>query len=310
MSEATNCDVLIVGGGPAGLGAALMLGRSLRSVVVVDAGRPRNAAARALHGFLTRDGVNPREFLDMARRDLVKYGVEVVVDEVAAVEKATPHDPSHKTAFSATAKGGRSFFARKVLFATGTCDELPDLPGITACYGASVHHCPYCDGWEHRDRRLLAFSEVADKAIGLGLLLLGWSKMITVLTHGTSPSEEDRKEAKANGLKIVEMKVARLLHDGEVLNGVEFEDGTSIDADALFFNTDQTQTSDLPQKLGCELDHRELLKASDKQRSGVPGVFLAGDAEGDVQFVVVAAAEGATAAVAINKELQEEERKG
>jgi thioredoxin reductase len=310
MSEATNCDVLIVGGGPAGLGAALMLGRSLRSVVVVDAGRPRNAAARALHGFLTRDGVNPREFLDMARRDLVKYGVEVVVDEVSTVEPTPPRDSKHKTAFSATAKGGRSFFARKVLFATGTCDELPDLPGITACYGASVHHCPYCDGWEHRDRRLLAFSEVADKAIGLGLLLRGWSKDVIVLTHGSSPSDEDRKEASANGLKIVEAKIARLLHEGDMLKKVEFDDGSSIEADALFFNTEQTQTSDLPQRLGCKLDHRELLKASDKQRSGVPGVFLAGDAEGDVQFVIVAAAEGSKAAVAINKELQEEERKG
>ena len=310
MTETTNCDVLIVGGGPAGLGAAWLLGRSLRSVVVVDAGRPRNAAARAMHGFPTRDGIDPREFLDLARRELRTYGVEVVVDEISLVEAATPRLPNHKTAFAAATKSDRRIHSRKVLFATGTCDELPDLPGLTACYGASVHHCPYCDGWEHRNRRLLAFSSEADKAVGLGLLLRGWSNDVTALTHGSSPSQKDRREASANGLRIADAKVARLLHEEDVLKGVEFESGDSIKADALFFNTGQTQTSDLPQKLGCKLDHRELLKASDKQQSGVPGVFLAGDAEGDVQFVVVAAAEGAKAAVAINKELQEEERKG
>jgi len=308
MNSTTNCDVLIVGGGPAGLGAALILGRARRSVVVVDAGRPRNAAARSMHGFSTRDGINPREFLDLARKELAKYGVELLADEVEAVEKSAPSHPRYQTAFTAATISGRRFLARKVLFATGTCDDVPGLPGVAACYGATVHHCPYCDGWEHRDRRLSAFSSEADKAVGLGLLLLGWSKDVTVLTHGSPPSQEDRKKASANGLRIVESKVARLLHEGEVLRGVAFDDGSSIEADALFFNTGQSQTCDLPQKLGCKVDRLELLKATDKQQSGIPGVFLAGDAEGDVQFVIVAAAEGAKAAVAINKELQEEER--
>ena len=129
-----------------------------------------------------------------------------------------------------------------------------------------------------------------------------------VLTNGTPPSSHDARRASANGLQVVESNVVRLLHEGSSLKGVEFDDGLSIEADALFFNTGQTQTCDLPQMLGCKTDQRELLRASDKQQSDVPGVFLAGDADGDVQFVVVAAAEGATAAVVINKELQEEER--
>jgi thioredoxin reductase len=302
-------DVLIVGGGPAGLSAAVILGRARRRVVVVDAGRPRNAAARAMHGFLTRDGVNPKDFLNLARTELRPYGVEFLADEVDAVELLDVGQGGCKTLFAASTKGGRRFQARKILFATGTCDDVPNLPGVAECYGVTVHHCPYCDGWEHRDKRLVSFSFDPKKGVGLGLLLRGWSERVTVLTHGAEASLEERRSAEANGLSIIETPIVRLVHEGSTLRGLEFDDGRTIDADALFFNAGQTQTCDLPRRLGCEMESSEHLEASDKQRSTVPGVFLAGDAEGDVQFVIVAAAEGAKAAVVINKELQAEERR-
>jgi len=301
-------DVLIIGGGPAGLSAALVLGRARRRIVVVDAGRPRNAAARTMHGYLTRDGINPNELLELGRREISTYGVEVLVDEVTAVERIDCDDRDRATAFDATTKGGRRFRARKVLFATGICDDVPDLPGVAECYGASIHHCPYCDGWEHRDRRLLAFSTEASKAVGLSLLLRGWSEQVMALTHGTAASAKDRSRAEALGIEVIEARVERLIHEGSSLRGVMFQGGRSIEADALFFNTGQAQTCDLPLKLGCGMEDEEHLATSDKQRSQVPGVFLAGDADGDVQFAIVAAAEGATAAVVINKELQEEDR--
>jgi thioredoxin reductase len=300
-------DVLIIGGGPAGLNAALVLTRARRRVAVIDAGRPRNERAESMHGYLSRDGIAPRAFLELGREELKTYGVAVLADEVVEVEKTKPDGPHCRTSFAAATKGGRRFAAKKVLFATGTCDDAPDLPGVAECYGVSVHHCPYCDGWEHRDRRLTAFSSEPDKAIGLGLLLRGWSDRVTALTHGAQASAEDRWRAGANGLAIVEARVERLVRTGRRLRGVAFDGGQSIEADALFFNTGQRQSCDLPQKLGCALEDRGLLASSNRQRSTVPGVFLAGDADGDVQFVIVAAAEGAKAAVVINKELQEDE---
>ena len=300
-------DVLVIGGGPAGLSAATWLGRARRRTLLVDGGTPRNAAASRIHGFLTRDGVRPQTIRQIALRQLARYEIEAVHDTVVAVDSRNAKD-CYPTEFTATLSSGRTIDCRKVLFATGTLDELPDLPGFRECYGASIHHCPYCDGWEHRDSRLLAYSDSPSKAAGLGLLLLGWSSQVTVLTNGRQLEADDRHRLVLAGVAFAEERIARLSHRGRRLRRVEFERGEPLVAAAMFFNASQRQQCDLPGRLGCVTDDRLLLKASDRQRARVPGVFLAGDADGDVQFAIVAAAEGATAAVAINTELQEEDR--
>lgn len=301
-------DAAIVGGGPAGLSAGLLLARCCRRIAVIDAGQPRNRVARELHGFLGRDCTPPGDLNAAGRRELRRYGVDVLEDVVVRACPDAPADPRHKTAFAIETAKGRSFTSRKLLVATGMADELPAVEGMTACYGISVHHCPYCDGFEHRGKHLIAFGEQAKDAVGLGLALAGWSRHVTVITHGDRVDEDDRQRLDALGIGVKAQRVARLVHDGGRLRALELEPGESIAADALFFNTGQHGASDLARSLGCVFDADDTAQTGRRQTSGVPGLFLAGDVDGDVQFAIVAAAEGATAAVAINRELQEEDR--
>jgi thioredoxin reductase len=307
-AEAQWYEAIIIGGGPAGLNAALVLGRACRKVIVIDAGRPRNRAARKLHGFLSRDGIDPRSLLDEGRNELTPYGVQqvqdIVVDAARLPQAANQH---FATAFRVSTQTGHEFHARKLLFASGTVDEIPDFPGVAECYGATVHHCPYCDGWEHRGKHLIAFGLQAEKAVGLALSLISWSPNVTAVTNGESVPPRDRQLLARNGIQVVEDPLLSLQHQEGHLRGLDFK-GKFLPADALFFNTRQRAQSTLPRLLGCEMDDDCFVTTRGKQKSDIPGLYLAGDADGDVQFAIVAAAEGATAAVAINRELQEEDR--
>lgn len=293
-------DVVIVGGGPAGLSAALILGRCRRRVVVVDAGRRRNAAAVAMNGYLTRDGIAPGEFLVIARAELDRYRVPVLAQP--AIDAACVPG-----GFRVALENGESLEARRLLLATGVRDVLPTLPGFDECYGRSVHHCPYCDGWEHRDERLAAYGK-GKAATGLAMSLLTWSPSVIACTDGEPLADEDRRRAEQLGIIVRTERVARLEGDRGRLRRLHFQGGEPEACDALFFNTGQVQRSPLPEKLGCAFKDDGGVRTSDRQATDIPGLYLAGDADRDVQFVIVAAAEGATAAVAINRELQEEDR--
>lgn len=288
------------------MSAATWLGRARRKVILVDSRTPRNAAASKVHGFLTRDGVGPMMIRRLALRQLIKYGVETVEDAVVSVEARTSAS-DFPTVFVASLASGRIVECRKVLFATGTFDELPELPGFRECFGATIHPCPYCDGWDHRDGRLIAYSESPDEAADLGLTLLGWSSQVTVVTNGQRLEQDDRHRLAQARVAFAEERIVRLHHRGRRLRLVEFERGEPLEATALFFSASQRQQCDLPERLGC-VKQRAFLDASDQQRASIPGVYLAGDADGDVQFAIVAAAEGAKAAVAINKGLLSEDR--
>lgn len=307
--DARILDVIIVGGGPAGLSAALVLARACKRIVVIDAGQPRNHAAREMNGFLGRDGTDPRALLADGRRELGKYGVEVIQDTVQSTECAPAAARSpFPTVFAVGTAAGRTLLGRKLLFATGIRDELPDLPGLVECYGVSVHHCPYCDGWKHRGKRLLAFGGTAKAACGLGIALRGWSDSVTVLTDGQSLDAENRQKLDRNGVASSSARVQSLVCERGQLRGVNLERSGVMPADALFFHGEQKSQCDLPLTLGCDIQQNHRPRTSPKQKTNVHGLFLAGDADGDVQFVIVAAAEGATAAVAINRELQDEDR--
>jgi thioredoxin reductase len=212
-----------------------------------------------------------------------------------------------RTMFSVTLGDGSTHSCRKLLLATGVIDVLPDVAGVEEFYGRSVHHCPYCDGYEHRDESIAAYGQGASAA-GLALNLLTWSSRITACTDGTALSTSQRRRLRRNGIGLREERIVQLEGANGKLERLVFVNGPALDCTAMFFNTEHLQRSPLAEQLGCDQDRAGHIITSRKQRTRRPGLFLAGDADGDVQFVIVAAAEGATAAVAINKELQAEDR--
>jgi len=292
-------DVVVVGGGPAGLSAALMLGRCRREILVCDLGEPRNRRSRALHGYLTRDGIPPPEFNELGRRELSQYGIEVRCVGVTGAVLAQDH-------YIVELADGTQEQARFLLIATGVIDDLPGISGFDECYGRSIFHCPYCDGWEHRDHRLTAFGRARD-ATGLALALRTWSRDVTLCTHGTRVDRRLRDRLTANGVAIRTESIANLEHQDGQLTAVTFKNGDRLERDVLFFSTGQHPQSDLAVRLGCTLTHKGTVRTGTLCDTNVPRVFVAGDASRDAQFVVVAAAEGVKAAVAINKALQVEE---
>jgi thioredoxin reductase len=309
-SAAPVYDVIVVGGGPAGLNAALVLGRCRRRVLLFDNGSPRNARAAALHGFLSRDGIPPLELLRIGREELRPYGVDVVNDDVATAHRLES-GPDSSTAFAVTTTTGKEYASRKLLLATGLTDELPAIEGARTFYGRGVYHCPYCDAWEHRDRHLAAYGAGRD-AVGLALSLKTWSGHVTACTDGMEVEPEDRDRLRRNGIVLRTEHIVRL--EGTtgpegLLEHIVFDTGPVLECAALFFNTKHFQHSSLPEQLGCSFADRNEVRTRRSQYSGIQGLYLAGDADGDVQFAIVAAAEGAIAAVAINHELQQEQIK-
>lgn len=292
-------DVVVVGGGPAGLSAALMLGRCRRRVLVCDRGEPRNRRASALHGYLTRDGVAPSAFNDLGRAELPGYGVEFRCVGVTGARPAA-------NAYVLSLADDSEVSARYLLISTGVVDDLPGIPGFNDCYGRSVFHCPYCDGWEQRDTRLAAFGTDADVA-GLALGLKTWSRDLVVCTDGVRLGRPIRARLERNGIGVRTEPIERLEHDDGVLRALAFAGGERLERDALFFSTGQHPQSPLAVALGCTLTAKGTVKTGTRCETNVPRVFVAGDASRDAQFVVVAAAEGVKAAVAINKALQAEE---
>jgi thioredoxin reductase len=300
-------DVVVVGGGPSGLTAALFLGRARRRVLVLDDGRPRNARSRALHGFPTRDGIPPLELLRLTRAEVEAYGVDVRHGRVVDAREPNP-EPKHPR-FVVKVESGELFTCRRLLLATGVQDLLPDVEGMLRFYGRGVFHCPYCDGWEVRDRRLIAFGALPGAA-GLALNLLCWSPHVTLCTGGGALGMGRRRKLARNGVRVVEERLSRL--DGSdtaegALEAIVLESGRRLPADALFLSVERVQRSGLPELLGCRLDDKGNVRVRGAQHADVRGLYVVGDAVGDVQFAVVAAAEGARAAVAINKDLQNED---
>jgi thioredoxin reductase len=288
-------DVVIVGGGPAGLSAALMLGRCRRRVLVCDSGSPRNRSSRALHGFLTRDGIAPLDLLALGRDELKPYDVELRQTTVRDLSRL-PHG------FTVHTDDGQ-VEARAVLLATGVRDQLPDIPGVAECFGTSAHHCPYCDGWEFRDKRI-AVVGIGTSPAGLALSLRTWSSAITACTSGSRLRPAQRDQLRNHDVAVRAGRIDRVEHDEGWLRRIMFADGGALECDAVFFTGPQHQQCDLARSAGCEFNAGGTVTTDLLGKTCVAGLYVVGDASRDVQFAVVAAAEGAKAAVGINRDLQ------
>ena len=293
-------DAIIVGGGPAGLSAALVLGRCCRKVIVFDSGSPRNISALHMHGYLTRDGIPPAEFLACARAELETYGIEVLRNNVKDAAKLEDR-------FEVTLDTDRKVCARRLLIATGVSDEVPKIENIEQFYGKTVHHCPYCDAWEHRDRPIAVYGQKG-KGVGLALSLKTWTSDVVLCTDGPARiGARDRERLARNEVQIHKQPLEKLDGRNGRLERIVFRGGKVLECEALFFTTAQRQACDLAHEIGCVLNRKGTIDTDRLERTNVPGLYVAGDASKDVQLVIVAAAEGAKAAFAINVSLQQEE---
>jgi thioredoxin reductase len=282
-------DVAIVGGGPAGLSAALVLGRARRRVLVVDAGAPRNAPATHMQGFLSRDGTPPAHLLETARAEVLGYGVEVIDDHVVDAEPG----------FMLRLAGGRTVEARQVLLATGAVDELPDFVGARERWGRDFLHCPYCHGWEVRDQAIGVLASVEHAQ-----LLRQWSDDVILFTHTTTVAAEERATLDARAIAVIDGTVERLVITGDRLSAVQLADGRSVARDVLFMRPSLRAHADAPaSSLGCETMPGGLVRVDADGRTSVPGVWAAGNAANPRAQVITAAGEGSAVAIAINTDL-------
>jgi thioredoxin reductase len=293
-------DCIIVGGGPAGLSAALMLGRCRRRVLLCDTGRPRNVRARAIHAYPTRDGVTPAEYIRLARAELARY------DTIVCRELEITEAVRDGRGFVVCAEDGTPLTARKLLLATGVVDELPDLEGLEELYGVSVHHCPFCDAWEWRDQPIAVYGG-PEQASGLALSLTAWSADVLLCTGGAAIPPGSAARLSAKGIALREEPVLRLEGKDGRLERIVFAGGEAIARNALFLCNQQKPHSPLAERLGCRFTENGTVDTGKCEATNVSGLFVAGDASKEAQFVVVAAAEGAEAGMAIHKALMEED---
>jgi thioredoxin reductase len=297
-------DVTVIGGGPAGLTAALFLARYRHSVVVIDSHDPRNWEARAINGYLGLHGITPPELRARGRTEGSRYGVEFIDACVSTVRR------EDDDRFVTTLENGRAFTARRILLAIGIKDVWPKVTGLDQCYGETVHHCPDCDGYEARGKRTAVIAS-GRSAAGMALSLTTWTNDVVICTNGKPAGIEPRERAKLDALRIaiVERPLARVEADGSNVRGLVVDDGSVVECERVFFAIGHYPADDLGVQLGCERDDEGLIVIDEKCRTSVRNVFAAGDITPGPHLAIAAAGGGAIAALAIHASLVPDERK-
>lgn len=309
-------DCIVIGAGPAGLSASLFLARYRRRVLTFHHNSPRNLYSHGVHGFLGHHGIMPEQLLARGRDEVTTHGGLIVEGCVTKVEKlgderfrvSTGDDDKNERAAVT-----QSFEARRILLATGLRDLTPDCPGFADFYGVTVHHCPDCDGYEVSDKRVAVLGR-GESGVGFTLGLLTWTDNLTLLIDGDAEgvADEHRERLARFRIPVREERVTGLEGDREkkLLKRIVFESGDALECDALFFNLGTLMAGDLHEGIGCKLDAEcGLVAVDDEQQTSVRGVYAAGDITPHSQLAVVAAAEGAMAAIHIHKSLIPEERR-
>jgi thioredoxin reductase len=295
-----DVDVAVIGGGAAGLSAALVLARARRRVIIIDGGAPRNAPAAHMHGFLSRDGFPPSDLLAAGRAEVAGYGGRILSGQVAEVL------PNGASGYWLLLADGRRITARRLLIATGLRDELPDIAGLASRWGRDVLHCPYCHGYEVRDRRLAVIGWGADAA-KYTQIVRQWSDDVVLFVPPGALSAVDRNRLVARAVGIVEGAVTRIAVENDRLTGVEVDGERVIGRDAVFVPPRFVPHADLLAGLGCRRDAAGWVEADPTGRTSVPGVWVAGNVANPRAQVITAAGEGSAAAIAINADLVEDD---
>ncbi|MEO2213423.1 NAD(P)/FAD-dependent oxidoreductase [Paenibacillus polymyxa] len=290
-------DVLIIGGGPAGLNAALVLGRARKNVVVIDDETPRNWVTRETHGFVTRDGASPREFRKAAKEQIAAYPSVQFASDTATAITGSDGDFVVKTT------QGASYHTKKILFAVGKKDLPLDINGLTEVYGKSAFVCPYCDGWELRDQSLVIIVS-GDKALHMAKVISGWTERYTICTNGSdSLTDEQREELKQHHVTVFDAPIQSINSEEGMVQQVVLNDGTAIPCTGVFFQPKLFTGSELPKAIGCEITESGTVIVDASGKTSVAGVYSAGDAASEMYQAITAASLGALSAVSINNEL-------
>ena len=297
-------DVAVVGGGPAGLSAALWLARYLHKVVVVDSGDPRNWETRGINGYLGHQGIQSPELRKLGRVECEQYGAQFVSGIVDTAENETGE------LFLICLRGGKTIEARRILLAIGIRDVWPDIPGLDQCYGETVHVCPDCDGYETRGKKTIVIG-TGRKAVGMALALTTWTREIVICTNGEPPDmkQELLDILKPLNIPVLDSPITCVVSQNKEIRGVELEGGMSLDCERLYFAIGQYPSDDLGTQLGCERDEIGRLVIDQHNHTSVRNVYASGDVAGAPQLAIAAAASGAIAAVAIHASLVPETRK-
>jgi thioredoxin reductase len=293
----TIWDVIIVGGGPAGRSAAIVLARCNRKVLVIDEGKYRNSRSQGIHNFITRDDMLPVDFAHSSAVELRKYGVRF---KKARVENARSLKDK---GFELLDNKGKEHLCRRILVATGVTDNIPNIPGMKELWGTSVFHCPFCDGWETRNKVIGVYScHVC--GYGMALTLRRLSDNVILFTNGgRNLSPKQRADLEANKVRVISTTINKLAHSKRKLRGVMLATGELVECDAIFTNEGNKVNAELLKQLNCNCTKNGAAITNKKQETSIPGVYVAGDASYDMHFVVLAAAEGVKAAVAIHNDL-------
>ena len=297
-------DVAIVGGGPAGLCAALWLARYLHKVVVVDSGDPRNWPTRAINGYMGHLGIRPVELRALGRKEGGEHGVEYIdgiVDE--AIDETGE-------LFRIKLREGSVIEARRILLAIGIKDVWPDIPGLDRCYGETVHVCPDCDGFETRDKKTVVVGK-GRKAVGMALALTTWTRKIVICTNGEKPDMDQQllDQLTALNIPVLDQPIKCVVSQSGEITGVDLDGAMSLDCERLYFAIGQYPSDDLGAQLGCKRDELGRLVIDDRNHTSVKNVYAAGDIAPGPQTAIFAAASGAVAATAIHASLVPDSRK-
>src|SRR6185369_15516313 len=298
-------DIAIIGGGPAGLSAAIWSARYLHSVCVIDSGDPRNWETRGINGYLGLEEITPSQLRGKGRETCRTLGVELIDEVVLRVEQR--HDEDFLTCL----EGGDRVTSRRVLLAIGIRDVWPEIPGIERAYGVNAHVCPDCDGYDARDKKVVVIGQ-GRRAVGMALNLTTWTRDIIICTNGREPEmDEPEYEQKLDALNIpvITSRIKQICCEGRDIKCLMLEDGMQLDCDKVFFTIAQYPADDLAVQLGCERDDEGHVIIDAHGQTSVENVWAAGDITPGPQLAITAAAEGATAALAIHKSLVPESRK-
>lgn len=293
----TTYDCIIIGAGPAGLTCAIFMARYRRKTLIIHSGQPRNYASHGVHGFLGHHGIRPAELLAKGREEAIEAGAEICECVAQKFEKCGDYFEVHTT--SGTFKG------RRVVLAYGVRDTKPDIPEFDQYNGSSIYHCPDCDGYEISDKRVGVIGS-GKRVAAMTLRLTQWTDDLTVLTNGEEPDIEPEEMSKleAESVKVIRQKITKLVGSSGVLRGIEFEDHAPIDLDAMYFTLGVTRSCDIAEVSGCEVyAESPNIVVDEYKQTSIEGVYAIGDLVAGSQLVVTSAADGAIAAIAINKSL-------